>query len=90
MAHIVSLVPEFQWNKRIESTGFVLQISESFHMIDAVTVIFYMAIKHGRIGMHSKHMGHPVNIQPALGIYFIFTNLFSDLCIEDLCTTTGA
>ena len=57
--------------------GFILQLAQSFHMIDAVFKFFNMAIQHGGIAVHSHFMRGSVYVQPAICIHFICAYLLA-------------
>jgi hypothetical protein len=59
---------EGQRNERLESAGFILQLPEPDHVIDAVKRVFDMAVEHRGIGSQSERMGRAVDVDPAAGV----------------------
>ena len=62
MAHVVVVIAKLEWNKRVEAPGFILQLPQAFHMVDAVAVMLYMAIQQGRIAVHAQQVGLAVYV----------------------------
>ena len=89
MLHIIILVPKLEGNKRIKTAGFILQLTQSFHMINPVMVGLYMAIQQSGIAMHSQLMGSSVNRKPSIRIYLVVANLFTDFRVKNFCSTAG-
>ena len=87
MLHVVILVSKLERNKRIKATSFILQLPQSFHMINPVMVGFNVAIQQSGIAMHSQLMGSSVNCKPSIRINLVVANLFANFLMKNFCST---
>src|SRR5208283_2442006 len=57
-----------EWNKCLESASLILQSAQLEQVIDAVFVIFDVAVKHGGVRFQPDLVGEPRGIEPLIAI----------------------
>src|SRR5580693_3517430 len=63
-----------QWDEGLEAAGFILQITELEQVIDAVFIIFYVTVEHGRIRFQADLVGELRGFEPLVAIDFVIAN----------------
>ena len=58
-------------------------------MIDAVVVVFQMAVEHRGVRAQAELVGRAVDFDPAVGVGFVFADLVADLGMEDFRAAAG-
>ncbi|MEY3457176.1 MAG: hypothetical protein RL215_333, partial [Planctomycetota bacterium] len=80
---------EGERDEGLEAFGFVLQVSESQEVVDAMSGFFDVSVEHGGIGAESELVGGAMNIEPDIAVGFVFADLATDLLVEDFCSAPG-
>ena len=72
-----------------ESGGFVLQVTEHFHVGDAVFGFFDVAKEHGGVGGDSQLVCSSVHRKPFLASFFTWADLVPDALHQDFGAASG-
>src|SRR5262249_39268403 len=75
---------EGQGNKGLKTAGLVLQLSQPAEVVDAVSSVLDVAVKHGGIGTQAECVCLAVDADPGVGIRFVFANPVANLGMKDL------
>src|ERR1017187_7296059 len=67
---------ESQRDESLEAAGFVLQRAQFEQMIDAVFVVFDMAVEHGCVGLQPDLVGDSRSVEPLVGLKSNATMLY--------------
>src|SRR5207248_1165801 len=63
-----------QRDKRLEAAGLVLQLAQSTEVIDPMPRLLDMPVKHGGICSQSQSVSFAVDVEPVLGVGFVFAD----------------
>ncbi len=80
MGHLIFLVPELEWDKRLEPTGFILKVTQEGQVMNTMRKGFDMTIQDCRIAPLSQLVPHLVNIQPLYKSIRHFEVFVNPLC----------
>ena len=58
-------------------------------MIDAVIGVFQMAVEHGGVAAQAKFVGGAVDVEPVMGVGFVFADLVADFGMKDFRSAAG-
>ena len=89
VAHLVVLIAEFEWDKSLKASGFVLQLAQPFEVVNAMMKLFNMAVEHRSVGAHSEFVPDFMEAQPLVGVAFVGGDLLSDFRVKNLRATAG-
>ena len=78
-----------QRDKGEESGGFVLQVTEHFHVGDTVFGLFDVAKEHGGVGGNAKPVGRPVNVKPFLAGFLAGADLVPHALHQNFSASAG-
>ena len=72
-----------------EAVGFILQLAQANQMIDAVFVVFDVAIKHRTVGAHTQLVRDAGGFNPLVAIDLVVANDAAHALVEDLGAASG-
>jgi hypothetical protein len=75
-------------DKRLEAAGAVLKISQSQEMVDPMVRLFDVSVQHRAVGFEPDFVSRLMDLDPLVGICFVFANLASDFGVEDFRSAT--
>ena len=80
---------ERQRNKRLEAAGLVLQRAQLEQVIDAVFVVFDVAVEHGRVGVQSDLVGESRSVEPLVAVDLVVADDVAHAVGENLGAAAG-
>ena len=80
---------ESQRDEGLEAAGFILQAAQLEQVIDAVFVVFDVAIEHGRVGFQTDLVGELRGLEPLVAVDFVIADDVADAVGENLGAAAG-
>src|ERR1039458_4893983 len=63
-----------KWNKSLEAPGLILQGAQFEQVVDAVLVVFDMAVEHGGVRFQPDLVGKASGIEPLIAVNLVIAN----------------